>query len=159
MFFQPEPRILRRFRGPFSLFFEPREAQNRVFYVFLGLGGRGPLLAASGETLVICWPPFGGSWPSWAGLGVSWTVLGGPVECPRAVGNHPAPRELLHLKSKSRLSRLLLVSTSKYIEGRAPWPAWPPSGGRFFNYYYVAVSILCFVLGVFLFVYVIFCSF
>ena len=75
----------------------------------------GPLLAASGETLETCWPPFGGSWPSWAGLGVSWTVLGGPVECPRAVASYPASRNPLQVKSKSRLSRLLLISTSIFM--------------------------------------------
>ena len=93
-----------------------KRRKNRVFYVFLGLraspgglwGDPGDLLAALGCVL-------GSPGPSWAGLGVSWTVLGGPVECPRAVGSYRASRKSLHLKSKSRLSRLLLISTSLYI--------------------------------------------
>ena len=89
-----------------------KHCKNRVFYVFLGLrASPGGLWGDPGDLLAALRCVLGSPGPSWAGLGVSWTVLGGPVECPRAVGTHPAPRELLHLKSKSRLSRLLLIST------------------------------------------------
>ena len=91
-----------------------KHRKNRVFYVFLGLraspgglwGDPGDLLAALGCVL-------GSPGPSWAGLGVSWTVLGGPVERPRAVGSRRAPRNSLHLKSKSRLRGQVLTNTSK----------------------------------------------
>ena len=68
----------------------------------------GDLLAALGCLL-------GSPGPSWAGLGVFESVLSGSGERLRAVGNYRAPRKPLQVKSKSRLSRLLLISTSNFI--------------------------------------------
>ena len=94
-----------------------KHRKNRMFYVYLGLRG------LSWRPLASPWRPVGRPWVS---LGLSGAVLGWPGvfesvlsgsgERLRAVGNYPAPRNSLQSKSKSRLSRLLLISTSIYNE-------------------------------------------
>ena len=95
--------------GPWALH---KTSRNQMFYMFLGLRGLSwRRLGRPWSSLGRPWEAFGLFEPSWAGLGVSWTVLGGLVEGPRAVGNRPASRKPLQAKSKSRLSRHLLIST------------------------------------------------